>query len=240
VKKLEELGIGRPSTYAPTISTVQKRNYVVKEDREGVVRNYELLRLKNQSITAENKTENTGAERNKLFPTDIGAVVNDFLKDNFERIMDFHFTATVEKEFDEIASGPQKYSSMLGSFYKPFHQTVDKTLEESDRATGARLLGQDPKTSKSVYARIGRYGPLAQIGENEDAEKRFANLRKGQRIESITLEEALDLFKLPRSLGEFELKEMVVGIGQVPQTILDTGQLAIKEDTQPRIGLPHF
>jgi DNA topoisomerase-1 len=214
VKKLEELGIGRPSTYAPTISTVQKRNYVVKEDREGVVRNYELLRLKNLSITAENKTENTGAERNKLFPTDIGAVVNDFLKDNFERIMDFHFTATVEKEFDEIASGPQKYSSMIGSFYKPFHQTVDKTLEESDRATGARLLGQDPKTSKSVYARIGRYGPLAQLGENEDAEKRFANLRKGQRIESITLEEALDLFKLPRSLGEFELKEMVVGIGK--------------------------
>ncbi|MFN5370988.1 MAG: type I DNA topoisomerase [Bacteroidia bacterium] len=214
VKKLEELGIGRPSTYAPTISTVQKRNYVIKEDRDGMVRSYEVLRLKNQTIGSEIKTENTGAERNKLFPTDIGAVVNDFLQEHFEQIMDFHFTAKVEKEFDEIAEGLKNWSSMIDSFYKPFHKTVDKTLEESDRATGARLLGQDPKTGKSVYARIGRYGPLAQIGENEDAEKRFANLRKGQRIESISLDEALDLFKLPRSLGEFELKEMVVGIGK--------------------------
>lgn len=237
VKKLEELGIGRPSTYAPTISTVQKRNYVLKEDREGTLRTYEVLRLKNQNITAENKTENTGAERNKLFPTDIGAVVNDFLKDNFERIMDFHFTAKVEKEFDEIASGPQKYSSMIDSFYKPFHQTVDKTLEESDRATGARLLGQDPKTGKAVYARIGRYGPLAQIGENDDENKRFANLRKGQRIESISLEEALDLFKLPRSLGEFESKEMVVGIGKFGPYIRHNNEFFSLAKTDDPMGI---
>ncbi len=237
VKKLEELGIGRPSTYAPTISTVQKRNYVLKEDRDGTLRTYEVLRLKNQTITAENKTENTGAERNKLFPTDIGAVVNDFLKDNFERIMDFHFTAKVEKEFDEIASGPQKYSSMIDSFYKPFHQTVDKTLEESDRATGARLLGQDPKTGKSVYARIGRYGPLAQIGENDDENKRFANLRKGQRIESISLEEALDLFKLPRSLGEFESKEMVVGIGKFGPYIRHNNEFFSLAKTDDPMGI---
>jgi DNA topoisomerase-1 len=214
VKKLEELGIGRPSTYAPTISTVQKRNYVLKEDREGSPRNYEMIVLKNQSISSEIKTENTGAEKNKLFPTDIGAVVNDFLHAHFEQIMDYHFTAKVEKEFDEIAEGLKNWSDMIDLFYKPFHKTVDKTLEESDRATGARLLGIDPKTGKSVFTRIGRYGPLAQIGENEDEEKRFANLRKGQRIETLTLEEALDLFKLPRSLGEFELKEMVVGIGK--------------------------
>lgn len=214
VKKLEELGIGRPSTYAPTISTVQKRNYIIKEDRDGSVRSYEVLKLINQTIGSEIKTENTGAERNKLFPTDIGAVVNDFLQEHFEQIMDFHFTAKVEKEFDEIAEGLKNWSSMIDSFYKPFHKTVDKTLEESDRATGSRLLGQDPRTGKSVYVRIGRYGPLAQIGENEDTEKRFANLRKGQRIESISLDDALDLFKLPRSLGEFEVKEMVVGIGK--------------------------
>jgi DNA topoisomerase-1 len=237
VKKLEELGIGRPSTYAPTISTVQKRNYVVKEDREGVVRNYEILRLKNQAITAEIKTENTGAERNKLFPTDIGAVVNDFLKENFEQIMDFHFTAKVEKEFDEVAEGATNWCSMINTFYDPFHKTVDKTLEESDRATGARLLGQDPKTGKSVYARIGRYGPLAQIGENDDENKRFANLRKGQRIESISLEEALDLFKLPRSLGEFETKEMVVGIGKFGPYIRHNNEFFSLAKTDDPMGI---
>ncbi len=237
VKKLEELGIGRPSTYAPTISTVQKRNYVIKEDRDGIARSYEILRLKNQTIASESKTENTGAERNKLFPTDIGAVVNDFLQEHFEQIMDFHFTAKVEKEFDEIAEGLKNWSSMIDSFYKPFHKTVDKTLEESDRATGARLLGQDPKTSKSVYVRIGRYGPLAQIGENEDAEKRFANLRKGQRIESISLEEALDLFKLPRSLGEFETKEMVVGIGKFGPYIRHNNEFFSLAKTDDPMGI---
>jgi len=214
VKKLEELGIGRPSTYAPTISTIQKRNYVLKEDREGTPRNYSVLTLKAGKISDELKSEITGAEKNKLFPTDIGIVVNDFLIEHFSKIMDFHFTAKVEKEFDEIAEGTQNWTKMIDGFYHPFHKDVEKTLAESDRATGARSLGPDPKTGKSVYVRIGRYGALAQIGENDDEEKRFANLRKGQRIETLSLEEALELFKLPRSLGEFEEKEMVVGTGR--------------------------
>ncbi len=214
VKKLEELGIGRPSTYAPTISTIQKRNYVLKEDRDGTKRMYDVLTLKNHQIRDEVKTEITGAEKNKLFPTDIGSVVNDFLTEHFDQILDYHFTAKVEKEFDEIAEGLKNWSNMIDSFYKPFHITVNKTLEESERATGARLLGADPASAKNVYVRIGRYGPLAQIGESDDEEKKFANLRKGMRLETITLEEALDLFKLPRSVGAFEEYEMVIGIGR--------------------------
>jgi DNA topoisomerase-1 len=214
VKKLEELGIGRPSTYAPTISTIQKRTYVVKEDREGIVRNYDLLTLKNSEVTSEIKTENTGAEKNKLFPTDIGIVVNDFLMEHFGNIMDFHFTAKVEKEFDEIAEGLQNWTKMIDSFYHPFHKDVERTLAESERANGVRLLGVDPKTGKNIYTRIGRYGALAQIGENDDEEKKFANLRQGQRLESLTFEEALELFKLPRTLAEFEGKDMVVGTGR--------------------------
>ena len=214
VKKLEELGIGRPSTYAPTISTIQKRTYVVKEDRDGVVRNYDLLTLTNSVVTAEIKTENTGAEKNKLFPTDIGIVVNDFLMEHFGNIMDFHFTAKVEKEFDEIAEGLQNWTQMIDSFYHPFHKDVERTLAESERANGVRLLGIDPKTGKNVYTRIGRYGALAQIGENDDEEKKFANLRQGQRLESLTFEEAIELFKLPRTLAEFEGKVMVVGTGR--------------------------
>ena len=214
VKKLEELGIGRPSTYAPTISTIQKRNYVIKEDREGSERNYTLLTLKNKEIKSEKKTEITGAEKNKLFPTDIGTVVNDFLMTNFAQIMDFHFTAKVEKEFDEIAEGMQEWTKMIDGFYNPFHVEVERTLVESERATGARLLGLDPKTSKNVYVRIGRYGALAQIGESDDEEKKFSNLKSGQRLESITLEEALDLFKLPRNLGEFEGKDVTIGAGR--------------------------
>lgn len=214
VKKLEELGIGRPSTYAPTISTIQKRNYAVKEDREGNERNYKLLTLKNQEIKSELKTEITGAEKNKLFPTDIGTVVNDFLMTNFAQIMDFHFTAKVEKEFDEIAEGMQEWTKMIDGFYNPFHIEVERTLLESDRATGSRLLGIDPKTNKNVYVRIGRYGALAQIGENDDEEKKFSNLKSGQRLESITFEEALDLFKLPRNLGDFEGKDVTIGTGR--------------------------
>jgi DNA topoisomerase I len=214
VKKLEELGIGRPSTYAPTISTIQKRNYVVKEDRDGTKRMYDVLTLKNHQIRDEVKSEITGAEKNKLFPTDIGSVVNDFLTEHFDQILDYHFTAKVEKEFDEIAEGLKNWSNMIDSFYKPFHVTVNKTLEESERATGSRMLGTQPSSGKNVYVRIGRYGPLAQIGETEDEDKKFANLRKGMRLETITLEEALDLFKLPRSVGAFEEKEMVIGIGR--------------------------
>ena len=214
VKKLEELGIGRPSTYAPTISTIQKRNYVVKEDREGTPRNYAVLSLKNAEIKAEQKTEMTGTEKNKLFPTDIGTVVNDFLMEHFDKIMDFHFTAKVEKEFDEIAEGLQEWTKMIDQFYHPFHKDVERTLVESERATGSRFLGIDPKTNKNIYVRIGRYGALAQIGENDDEEKKFSNLRAGQRLESITFEEALELFKLPRNLGDFEGKDMTVGTGR--------------------------
>ncbi|MGE0566633.1 MAG: type I DNA topoisomerase [Bacteroidia bacterium] len=217
VKKLEELGIGRPSTYAPTISTVQKRNYVEKSDLPGTVREYKVLTLKNNSINSEVKTETTGADKNKLMPTDIGMVVNDFLLQYFPDILDFHFTAKVEEEFDEIAEGKISWQSMLKEFYKPFHKTVEKTIDESERASGERELGIDPVSGKRVIVRIGRFGPLAQIGETneETGEKpQFAGLLKSQRMETITLEEALLLFKMPRIVGEFEGKEMKVGIGR--------------------------
>ena len=214
VKKLEELGIGRPSTYAPTISTIQKRNYVIKEEREGVQRNYKVVELKDNNVKTLEKTETTGHEKNKLFPTDIGIVVNDFLIENFEQIMDYNFTAKVEKEFDEIAEGLQEWTSMLSEFYKPFIKSVSKTLEESERATGARHLGEHPKTGKNIYVRIGRYGALAQMGESEDEDKKFSNLRQGQRLETITLEEAIELFKLPRKLDLFEDKEINIGTGR--------------------------
>ncbi|MGZ3885561.1 MAG: DNA topoisomerase, partial [Bacteroidia bacterium] len=217
VKKLEELGNGRPSTYAPTISTVQKRGYVEKTDREGTPRNYVNLSLIKNTINKEIKTENTGAEKSKLFPTDIGMVVNDFLLQYFPDILDFHFTAKVEGEFDEIAEGNLDWTQMLKEFYKPFHKTVEKTIDKSERASGERNLGVDPASNKPVIVRIGRFGPLAQIGETneETGEKpRFASLRGNQRMETITLQEALDLFKMPRIVGEFEGKEMKVGIGR--------------------------
>lgn len=214
VKKLEELGIGRPSTYAPTISTIQKRNYVVKEDREGTKRTFSRVLLRNGKVSTTTDSEIAGAEKNKLFPTDIGTVVNDFLMEHFGEIMDYNFTASVEKEFDEIAEGMEDWTKMIDRFYNPFHSNVERTLVESERATGARELGVDPKSGKKVFVRIGRYGPLAQIGENDDEEKRFANLRGGMRLETITLEEALDLFKLPRNLGPFEGKDMTVGTGR--------------------------
>ncbi len=234
VKKLEELGIGRPSTYAPTISTIQKRNYVVKEEREGTPRNYKVITLKDSSVSDTEKTEITGHEKNKLFPTDIGTVVNDFLVENFEQIMDYNFTAKVEKEFDEIAEGLQEWTLMLKSFYQPFIKTVSKTLEESERATGARHLGVDPKTGKNIYVRIGRYGALAQIGENEDEEKKFSNLRQGQRLETISLEEAIDLFKLPRKLEMFEDKDINIGTGRFgPYIRHDSKFYSIPKDEDP-------
>ncbi len=214
VKKLEELGIGRPSTYAPTISTVQDRGYVVKEDREGKPRNFNVLTLKNAQISEEVRTENTGAEKAKLFPTDIGMVVTDFLIQYFPQIMDYHFTANVEEEFDEIAEGKVEWRKMLDQFYRPFHKTVEVTEEKSERASGERLLGVDPATGKNIYARIGRFGPLVQIGEADEPEKKFASLRKDQRLEGITLEDALELFKLPRIIGQFEDKDMKVAIGR--------------------------
>jgi len=216
VKKLEELGIGRPSTYAPTISTIQKRTYVVKEDREGVQRNFNALTLKAGKISDEVRTEGTGAEKSKLFPTDIGMVVNDFLLKEFPQIMDFNFTAKVEEEFDEIAEGKIQWTKMLSDFYKPFHKNVENTSENSERASGERLLGVDPVSGKNIYVRIGRFGPMAQLGEGNDENNKpkFASLRKEQRLDTITFEEALDLFKLPRVVGQFEDKDMTVAIGR--------------------------
>lgn len=215
VKKLEELGIGRPSTYAPTISTIQKREYVVKENREGVKREYDFMVLKNDTIQELRKSEITGAEKNKLFPTDIGVVVNSFLLEYFDQIMDYNFTAKVEKEFDDIAQGLKQWTSVLHEFYYPFHDKVEHTLKTSEKFSGERSLGKDPKTGKDVIARIGRFGPMVQIGHAEDEEKpKFAGLRKDQGIETITLEEALDLFKLPRKVGIYEDKEVVAAVGR--------------------------
>ena len=215
VKKLEELGIGRPSTYAPTISTVQNRGYVVKEDREGKTRNYCVFTLANGEVKKETKSEVTGAEKSKLFPTDIGAVVNDFLIQYFKDIVDYHFTASVEKEFDEIAHGMKEWTEMLKSFYSPFHKEVQNTIETAEKARGERELGVDPESGKKVSVRIGRFGPFVQIGEAEEEEKpRYASLRSGQMIETISLEEALELFKLPKKVGMFEEKEMTVAIGR--------------------------
>ncbi|MEW6468602.1 MAG: type I DNA topoisomerase [Bacteroidota bacterium] len=215
VKKLEELGIGRPSTYAPTISTIQKRGYVVKEDRTGVQRNFNVITLRGGSVNAEVRTENTGAEKAKLFPTDVGMVVTDFLLANFPDIMDYHFTAKVEEDFDEIAEGKVDWRKLMRDFYKPFHKTVENVAEHSERQSGERVLGKDPKSGRDVIVRIGRFGPMVQIGrQGEEEKQKFASLRKDQRIDSITLEEALDLFKLPRTLGSYEGQEVVVSIGR--------------------------
>ena len=215
VKKLEELGIGRPSTYAPTISTVQKRGYVVKENRDGTQRPYRVLTLAQGAINAVTATENTGAEKQKLFPTDIGMVVNDFLVEHFPTIVDLNFTAKVEEEFDVIAEGKENWREMIARFYKPFHETIGIVSETAERATGARELGVDPVSGKKIYSRIGRFGPMIQIGEVEDEEKpRFASLRKDQSIQTITFQEALDLFKLPRTLGERDGEVCTVGIGR--------------------------
>jgi DNA topoisomerase I len=215
VKKLEELGIGRPSTYAPTISTIQKREYVIKEDRPGVVRNYDVITLKDGKIKEETKSENTGFEKSKLFPTDIGNLVNSFLVQYFEDILDYNFTATVEEEFDDIAQGKLVWNQMIRDFYFPFHEQIEKTLGESKKVSGEKLLGKDPKTGENVYVKIGRYGPMVQIGTNESEVKpRFSSLHKGQSIDTITLEEALELFRLPRTVGTYESEELIVSTGR--------------------------
>jgi len=215
VKKLEELGIGRPSTYAPTISTIQKRGYVVRESREGKERVYKIFVLKKGDISKSENREIYGAEKLKLFPTDIGMVTTDFLSEHFINIMSYDFTAKVEEDFDKIAESKIVWFDMIDRFYKPFHERVEKTLKEADRSTGVRNLGIDPKSGEPVFVRIGRFGPLAQIGEAKDEKKpRFASLRTGQHLETITLEEALDLFKLPRELGMYEDKKVVVAVGR--------------------------
>jgi DNA topoisomerase I len=216
VKKLEEQGIGRPSTYAPIITTVQNRGYVVKEDRLGIERKFTELTLSGQKISAKVKAEQTGAEKSKLFPTDIGMVVNDFLVKYFDLIMDYNFTAKVEKEFDEIAEGELVWNDMIQSFYTPFHTKVENALNEAERTNGVRILGIDPNSGLEISVKIGRFGPLAQLGEvTEGGEKpQFASLRSGQHIETITLEDTLELFKLPRNIGEYEGKTVTVAIGR--------------------------
>lgn len=215
VKKLEELGIGRPSTYAPTISTIIKRNYVEKKDKEGVPRNYRVLKLKNNQIDKVTATEITGAEKQKLFPTDLGIVVTDFLNQHFKEVMDYSFTANIEKDFDKIAEGRKVWNQMVDSFYQQFHEDVVHTLDTAERAVGERILGEDPETGKPVSARMGRYGPMVQLGSSTDEEKpRFAKLKASQSIETISLEEALELLKLPYTLGEYNGMEVSVNIGR--------------------------
>ena len=231
VKKLEELGIGRPSTYAPTISTIQKRGYVEKKSTDGNVRDYKVIEVTPSSIDVITKQETTGKEKNKLFPTDIGSVVNDFLIEHFENILDFNFTADVEREFDEIADGRVSWNKMIEDFYSDFHSKVEDTIENSERATGERLLGEDPETGKPVYARIGRFGPMIQIGDVDDEEKpKFTSLLPDMSISSVTFEEAMDLFKLPRLLGEYEGKKLYASIGRFgPYLRLGSLFVSIKE-----------
>ena len=215
VKRLEELGIGRPSTYAPTISTIITRGYVEKSNKPAQKRQYTQLTLKGSNITEKLASENYGAEKNRLAPTDIGMVVNDYLEQNFGIVMDYNFTAKVEKEFDRIADGEQGWNSMIGEFYGSFHDLVDKAITtQVEKNSQVRILGVDPQSGCVVRARIGRFGPMVEI-ESEDGEKpRFASLKKGQLIEAITLEEALELFALPRTLGKYEEEDVVVGIGK--------------------------
>ncbi|MEJ5261597.1 MAG: type I DNA topoisomerase [Ignavibacterium sp.] len=236
VKKLEELGIGRPSTYAPTISTIQKRGYVHKEERQGKEREYRVITLQqNGKLTKETKTEITGADKGKLFPTDIAAVVTDFLNEHFPEIMDYQFTARVEEELDEIALGKLEYEAMLKEFYDPFHKKVIGT-NDVERPDTERILGTDPTTGLTVSVRLARFGPVAQKTDpkNPEAKPIYAPLRKDQKLETITLEEALDLFKLPRVLGEYEGKEVVAAIGRFGPYIKHDGKfISIKKQYDP-------
>lgn len=237
VKKLEELGIGRPSTYAPTISTIQKRGYVHKEDRDGKERNYKVFLLDEKKTLNEfTKTEIYGAEKSKLFPSDLAMLVTDFLMKHFPQIMDYQFTAKVEEELDEIALGKLKYIDMLSEFYPKFHDKVEETIEKSERVSGERILGTDPSTGKTVSVRMARFGPVAQLTNPNNPEEPpvYAGLRKDQKLESITLEEALELFKLPRVVGEFEGKEIIASIGRFgPYIKYDNKFISIKNKFDP-------
>lgn len=236
VKKLEELGIGRPSTYAPTISTVQRRGYVEKGEDEGRLRSYHLVELSNDKVTTHALKEKSGSNKGKLCPTDIGMVVNDFLVSNFNSILDFNFTANVEAEFDQIASGDKVWNDMLQKFYGDFRAKVIDVKENSDRAVGERILGVDPKTGLSLLVRIGRYGPMAQLGSQSEVEKpKFASLRKGQSIESITLNEVIDLFKLPRQVGYFEDKVVTVAVGRFGPYVRHDGKFVSLGEYDPMI-----
>lgn len=235
VKKLEELGIGRPSTYAPTISTIQKREYVIKESRDGVDRKYTEMRITDGKYVEEAKTEITGAEKQKLFPTNVAMVVNDFLVEHFPNVIDFSFTARVEKEFDDIAAGGQVWQDMIDGFYGNFHLRVEETeqVARQDLNT-SRLIGTHPESGKPVTARLGKFGPLVQIGDSEDEDKKFASIRKGQFIENITMEDALELFKLPRDVGNFEDKKVVAAIGRFgPYVRHDGSFVSIPKELDP-------
>lgn len=236
VHKLEELGIGRPSTYAPTISTIQQRGYVEKGSKEGVERLFAQLTLENGNIKAATLSEMTGFEKNKLIPTDVGIVVNQFLMEFFPTIMDYNFTANVEKDFDNVAEGKEQWRSLIKDFYKDFEPTVENSLEKkSEHKIGERILGEDPKTGKTVSVKIGRFGPVVQIGSAQDEEKpRFAQMKKGQSLETITLDEALDLFKLPRNLGQFEDKDVTIGTGRFGPYVKHDGKyISIPKDIDP-------
>ncbi|MCX6199919.1 MAG: type I DNA topoisomerase [Bacteroidetes bacterium] len=237
VKKLEELGIGRPSTYAPTISTIQKRGYVLKEPREGVERKYNVITLRDNKIVNETKTEITGAEKNKLFPTDIGLLVTDFLVTNFADVLDYNFTADVEAQFDKVAEGKKVWSKMIGDFYKPFHKTVETTTKDAERVSGEKLLGTDPASGEPLIVRMGKFGPMAQIGKADEEtgkKARFAKLRANQSIETITFEEALELFRLPRTIGQLEGKDVKVSIGRFgPYVQLDKLFVSIPKTFDP-------
>jgi DNA topoisomerase-1 len=235
VKKLEELGIGRPSTYAPTISTILKRGYVEKRDKEGTKRDYRIVKLVNDKISKSTDQENTGAEKSKLFPTDLGSVVTDFLIQYFTNVMDYGFTAKIENEFDNIAEGEENWSRMLKDFYSPFKIDVDNTMQTAERISGERELGNDPSSGKRVIARMGRYGPMVQIGETSEEEKpRFAKLKADQSIETITLEESMELFRLPRMLGIFEDEQVQVNIGRFGPYIAHAGKFySLSKDFDP-------
>lgn len=235
VKKLEELGIGRPSTYAPTISTVLKRGYVEKRDKEGLKRDFRVLKLINNQITKTTDQENTGAEKSKLFPTDLGSVVTDFLMQHFDHVMDYGFTAKIESQFDHIAEGDENWSKMLKEFYEPFKHDVDHTMEKAERISGERELGHDPVTGKRVIARMGKYGPMVQMGETTEEEKpKFAKLKIDQSIETINFDEAMELFKLPRILGDFENEPVQVSIGRFgPYIAHDKKFYSLSKDHDP-------
>ncbi len=236
VHKLEELGIGRPSTYAPTISTIQQRDYVHKGDKSGVERDYTIDILKDAGVTTVTKTDMAGSDKGKLLPTDIGIVVNDFLMENFPGIMDYNFTANVEEKFDDIAEGKTEWTKMLKTFYKGFEPEVEKTMNaRSEHKAGERELGIDPKSGKPVFVKIGRFGPVVQIGSAEDKDKpRFSQMPSDKSIETITLDEALELFKLPREVGEFEGKKVVIGAGRFgPYVMHDKKYVSLPKGEDP-------
>jgi DNA topoisomerase-1 len=234
VKRMEELGIGRPSTYAPTISTIQKRNYVEKTNIEGVERKYNQLTLQNNQVESNTLSETTGASKGKLIPTDIGMIVTDFLVNNFDNILDYGFTAKVEEDFDEIARGNEDWIKTIKNFYKEFHTTVEHVKETAERESGERILGKDPKTGKTVLVRLGRFGAMAQLGDRDDDDKIFASLNPNQNLSTITLEEALDLFLLPKNLGQYENKDIIVANGRFgPYIKFDDKFISLPKDIDP-------